>query len=104
MAKQPPEDVTKQRIENKINNTLEVSDVLSGRKPIGGRLGAKLKQKKDEELDINKGKEARHKKFKEFDEWNDKVEKIYRDATGNDMTIKRAIIPDKTNPNKITNS
>ena len=54
--KQPPKDPEKERlkkqIEGEINKVNDVSDVMSGRSPIKGKLAAKLKVKKD----VNKKK------------------------------------------------
>ncbi|BAZ50512.1 hypothetical protein NIES4103_31280 [Nostoc sp. NIES-4103] len=96
----PSEDKSLQRIQNQVNKTLEVSDVLSGRKEIGGKLGDKLKKKQVDERDIGKGKETRIKKFKGFDDWCDRLEDIVNPTGQRQIKIKRALIVKEQEPNK----
>lgn len=88
----PTEDESLKRITKQIDNTLEVSDVLSGRKNIGGKLGTKLKQKQEDEKDIVKGKEARKKKFKQFDNWCERTEEVVNYKGRKDIKIRRAAV------------
>ncbi|QSJ17690.1 hypothetical protein JYQ62_02085 [Nostoc sp. UHCC 0702] len=96
----PSEEESGKRIQNQINKTLEVSDVMSGRKPLGGKLGAKLKKKEVDETNVSKGKETRGKKFKNFDDWCDRLEEIINPTGSKQIKVKRALIVKGDEPNK----
>lgn len=70
------EDKSLKRIKKKVDHTLEMADVLSGKKPVGGKLGKKLEKEKALEADLKGGKQLRDKKFKDFDKFNRRIESI----------------------------
>lgn len=101
MVKQPPEDVTKKRIENKVNNIIELSDVLANRKKLGGKLGKRLIKQEEQEKSVTQGKEIRKKKYKRFDEWCERTEEVVNYKGRKDIKIRRAAVVDGNDRNKI---
>lgn len=93
---------TLSRLNKQVNQTLEISDVLAGRKPIGGKLGKKLQKIQDDETSLTKGKKLRKEKFKEFDKYLERMQLIANGLDKDDTKIKieRAVILDPKNPSK----
>ncbi len=99
---QPKKDKTLSTLHKQVNQTLDISDVLAGRKTLGGRLGKKLQKQQQDESSLIRGKQSRITKFKEFDKYLERMEFIANDdQTKKKITIKRAIIQDPKNPDKI---
>lgn len=96
----PTEEQSMRRIENQVNKTIEVSDVLAGRKEIPGRLGDKLKKKQVDEKDIAKGASQRIEKYKGFDDWCDRIEDIVNPVGQKSIKVKRALIVKQDDPTK----
>ncbi len=102
MADKKDDGKTLGRLTKQVNQTLEMSEVLAGRKQPGGTIGKRLKQQQLDELDISKGKVGRSKKFREFDNYLERMESIANPETGvKKVKITRALIQDPKNPNKI---
>lgn len=94
---------TLSRLNKQVNQTIEISDILAGKKPIGGKVGKQLEKLKEEEQSVTKGKKLRNDKFKDFDIALERMEKI---ANGGQLeekriTIKRALIIDPKNKDKL---
>ncbi len=95
------------RLRKQVDHTIEMSEVLAGKKPVGGKIGQKLKNKKDIESDLKKGKALRDKKFKQFDAYCDRIEAIankHEKETKDKkhkIKIKRATIVNPKDPNKV---
>lgn len=96
----PTEDQSMRRIENQVSKTIEVSDVLAGRKEIPGRLGDKLKKKQVDEKDIAKGASQRIEKYKIFDDWCDRIEEIVNPVGQKSIKVKRALVVKQDDPTK----
>lgn len=105
MAKQPSEELAEQRIRNQVNKTIEVSEVLSGKKPLGGRLGDRIRQQElQEATSLSKGKQSRINKFKAFDEYLDRLEFIVNDSKDEvkkDIKVERVAFISPKNPDAL---
>ena len=98
----PDEKTSFKRIKKQVDQTIGVSEILSGRAPIGGTLGKKIKQQQEQEKDAKQGKDARIKKFKKFDDYLERMELIANDFKDEKkIKIRRALIKDPKNPNKV---
>lgn len=95
------------KLKKQVDHTLEMSEILAGKKPIGGKVGDKLKQQKDEEFDLKKGQKLRDKKFKQFDTYCDRLENVvnnFEEETKDKkrrIKIKRTSIVNPKQPNKV---
>lgn len=92
---------TLSRLQKQVNQTIEISDVLAGKKQIGGKLGEKLKRREVDETDLIRGKKIRGDKFKEFDKYLEKMELIANSNSTSKIKIERALIKDPKNPDKL---
>ncbi|GAA6621587.1 hypothetical protein [Scytonema sp. NUACC26] len=101
MAKQPPEEVTKRRLTNKVENIIELSDILANRKKLGGSLGKKLAKQEELEKSVVKGNAIRFKKFKKFDDWCERTEEIVNYKGRKDIKIRRAVVVDPNNRDRV---
>jgi hypothetical protein len=107
MAKDNGEEKSLGRLKKQVDHTLEMSEVLAGKKPIGGRIGQKSKKKKDDEFDLKRGKALRDKKFKQFDAYCARLENIANDheeetkGKQHKIKIKRATIVNPKYPDKV---
>jgi hypothetical protein len=91
------------RLKSQVDKTIEISDILAGKKDVGGKLGVKVKKQREKEADLNLGKAARLAKFKAFDEWLTRMEKINNLTSETKVKLQRAVFVDKDdlkNPNK----
>lgn len=94
--KKPPSDPIKEGLKGKLKAKVDrldtVTDVLTGREIPEGKLGEKIKALK--ELDTNPdgiAKVRRDKKFKRFDEWLAREQKLnnIRDEAGDEVPYVR---------------
>ena len=94
---------TLSRLTKQVNQTIEISDILAGKKPIGGKIGAKLEKAQQQEASVSKGKKIRNEKFKAFDTFLDRMEFIANggDSTNKSISIERALIVDPKNKDKL---
>lgn len=94
---------TLSRLTKQVNQTIEISDVLAGRKAIGGTLGKKLDKLQVDETSISKGVKLRNDRFKKFDDYLERMELISNGGQTADKKIKiqRALIQDPKNPDKV---
>ncbi|MBG1268251.1 hypothetical protein [Nostoc sp. WHI] len=92
---------TLSRLNKQVNQTIEISEVLAGQKPIGGKLGEKLKKQQVDEMSITQGKKLRGEKFKVFDKYLERMELIANATGGTKVEIKRALIQDPQNVDKL---
>jgi hypothetical protein len=105
--KKASEAQTEKLLRNKVDKITDLSEVLSGKKPVEGKIGEKLKKQKDIESDLKKGQAIRDKKFKEFDAYCARIEAIANNheeetkTTKHKIKIKRATIVNPKNPNKV---
>jgi hypothetical protein len=74
--KKNSEQDSEKLLRRKVEGITDLSEVLAGKKPVGGKIGEKLKKQKDLEKDLKQGKALRDKKFKKFDEWCNRIEGI----------------------------
>lgn len=98
----PDDGKTLSRLNKQVNQTTELSEILAGTKPIGGKIGKKIENLKEKETSVKKGKEIRDKNFKTFDKYLERMELIANLGTPGveKVKIKRAIIKDPKDPNK----
>ncbi|RAM49469.1 MAG: hypothetical protein C6Y22_22200 [Hapalosiphonaceae cyanobacterium JJU2] len=101
MSTNVPEDVTLKRLTSKVNNTLELTDVLNGKKELGGRIGQRQKNKASAEKSVTKGEKLRNQRFKEFDAFIDRIEYLTNEYTGIDVEIKRTLFVRENKPDEI---
>jgi hypothetical protein len=101
MADNKDDGKTLSRLTKQVNQTIEISDVLAGKKPIGGKLGEKLKKKQQDESSLIRGKKIRTEKFKEFDKYLERMELIANGNSNSKIKIERALIKDPKNPDKL---
>jgi hypothetical protein len=107
MAKDNGEKKSLGKLKKQVDRTLEMSEVLAGKKPLGGKIGEKLKKKKNEESDLKKGKALRDKKFKQFDIYCERIENIankHEEETKDKkhkIKIRRETIVNPKDPNKV---
>ncbi|WP_375470252.1 hypothetical protein [uncultured Nostoc sp.] len=94
---------TLSKLTKQVNQTIDISDVLAGKKPIGGKIGKKLEKLQEEETSVSKGKKLRNDKFKPFDKFLERMELIANGSDSVDKRIKieRALIVDPKNPDKL---
>ncbi len=85
------EDQTEKLLRNKVDKITDLSEVLAGKKPVGGRIGKKLEKQKDLESDLKLGQKARDKKFKTFDKYCERLENIANNHEEETKTKKRKI-------------
>jgi len=94
-------------LRKKVNTITDLSEVLAGKKPVGGRVGAKLKKQKEVEADLKLGKTLRDKKFKAFDAFCTRTQAIANKHqeetkdTKHKIKIRRISIVNPKNPNKV---
>lgn len=99
----PDDGKTLNRLTKQVNQTIEISDVLAGKKPIEGKIGKKIEKQRENEGSLVKGKKDRIEKFKEFDKYLERMELIANagDSTEKGITIKRALVVDPKNKDKL---
>lgn len=85
----------------RVDNIYGLTDVLSGKSQISGKVTKKKKLESDLEKDLSKGKTVRTKKFKAFDLWLERIEKINQQVNARKISIKRLIVTDPKDKNKI---
>ncbi|MBW4568047.1 MAG: hypothetical protein KME31_08490 [Tolypothrix carrinoi HA7290-LM1] len=94
-------------LRKKVDKITDLSEVLSGKKPLGGKIGDKIKKQKDVESDLKLGQKARDKKFKAFDAYCRRLESIannHQEETKDNkhkIKIRRTSIVNPKEPNKI---
>ncbi|MGI8502048.1 MAG: hypothetical protein ACR2LR_13055 [Hassallia sp.] len=105
--KKASEAQTEKLLRNKVDKITDLSEVLAGKKPVEGKIGAKLKKQKDIEGDLKLGQKARDKKFKVFDAYCTRLEAVannHQEETKDNkhkIKIKRISIVNPKNPNKV---
>lgn len=94
---------TLSQLTKQVNQTIDMSDILAGKKPLGGKVGKQLAKAQENELSVAKGKGARTKKFKEFDTYLERMQLIANrgEENGNKIKIERALIADPKNVDKL---
>ncbi len=94
-------------LRDKVDKITDLSEVLAGKKPIGGKIGEKLKKQKDVESSLKLGQKARDKKFKAFDAYCTRLEAIannHKEETKDNkhkIKIKRISIVNPKTPDKV---
>lgn len=108
--KKPPEDPEKvkmsRKMKLKVDNLLKVTDVLTGKDIPEGKIGDKIRAQKQLELSLEGGKKIRDKKFKKFDEWLLRAQRLNNEVKGENrkdvprVEIKRQTFSIKNNQGK----
>jgi dihydrodipicolinate reductase len=103
--KKASEAQTEQLLRKKVDKITDLSEVLAGKKPVGGRIGKKIAKQKDLESDLKLGAKIRDKKFKTFDKYCERLENIANNheeetkAKKHKIKIQRKSIVDPKKPN-----
>lgn len=84
----------------RVENIYGLTDVLSGKSQINGKATRK-KTEGELEKDLSKGKAIRSKRFKAFDDWLERIEKINQQVNARKVSIKRLIVTNPKDKNKI---
>lgn len=101
------EEKSLKRLKSKVDQTIEMSEILAGKQPVGGKIGEKLKKQKEEENNLKTGQKARDKKFKTFDAYCNRLQSIannHEEETKDKkhkIKIKRISIVNPKEPNKV---
>ena len=79
-----------QAVRNKVNGHINVSEVLAGKKPMEGKLGAKIQAQRNAARNTPLSRKQSEKitnSFRDFDNWTDRIEKAVNGLPDDDTDL-----------------